>query len=89
MDDVMWLKVIYYVEKEGENCFFKVLYYFLDNKLMKEVLYQDFQMVLGKMCLMKIIVKEVCYGNSYFVMEYSDVCLEFLFEFYFICEFIQ
>ena len=58
-------KVIYYVEKEGENRPFKASYYSLDNKLMKEVLYQDFQMVLGKMRPMKIIVKEARHGNSY------------------------
>ena len=40
---------------------------------MKEVLYQDFQMVLGKMRPMKIIVKEARHGNSYSVMEYGDV----------------
>ena len=63
-DDVTWPKVIYYVEKRGEPSF-KASYYSLDNKLMKEVLYRDFQMVLGKMRPMKIIVKEARHGNSY------------------------
>lgn len=88
-DDVTWPKVIYYVEKEGENRPFKASYYSLDNKLMKEVLYQDFQMVLGKMRPMKIIVKEARHGNSYSVMEYSDVRLESLPESHFTRESIQ
>ena len=46
-------------------------------------------MVLGKMRPMKIIVKEARHGNSYSVMEYSDVRLESLPESHFTRESIQ
>lgn len=41
-------KVIYYVEKDGDNRPWKAAYYSQDDQLIKEVLYQDFQPVLGK-----------------------------------------
>ncbi|VAF58144.1 Uncharacterised protein [Enterobacter hormaechei] len=87
--EVTWPKVMYYVESVGDNRPYKAAYFSLDNKLIKEVLYQDFQMVLGKMRPMKITVKEVRHGNSYSVMEYSDVRLESLPESAFTRESIQ
>ncbi len=46
--DITWPKVIYYVEKDGDNRPWKAAYYSQDDQLIKEVLYQDFQPVLGK-----------------------------------------
>jgi hypothetical protein len=87
--EVTWPKVDYYVEKEGDNRPYKAAYYSLDNKLIKEVLYQDFQVVLGKMRPMKIVVKEARHGKSYSVMTYSDVRYESLPESAFTRESIQ
>jgi hypothetical protein len=87
--EVTWPKVDYYVEKEGDNRPYKAAYFSLDNKLIKEVLYQDFQMVLGKMRPMKIVVKEARHGKSYSVMTYSDVRYESLPESAFTRESIQ
>lgn len=87
--EVTWPKVMYYVEKEGDNRPYKAAYYSLDNKLIKEVLYQDYQQVLGKMRPMKIVVKESRHGQRYSVMEYSDVRLESLPESAFTRESIQ
>lgn len=82
-------KVIYYVEKDGDNRPWKAAYYSQDDQLIKEVLYQDFQPVLGKTRPMKITVTDVRHGNNYSVMEYSDVRLESLPEFHFTKEYIQ
>lgn len=87
--DVTWPKVTYYVEKAGENRPYKAAYYSLDGQLIKEVLYQDFQSVLGRMRPMKITVNDVRHGNHYSVMEYSDVRLESLPEFHFTKEYLQ
>jgi hypothetical protein len=87
--DVTYPKVVYFIEKEGENRPYKAAYYSLDDRLMKEVLYQDYQTVLGKMRPMKITVQDVRHGNNYSVMEYSDVRLESLPEFHFTKEYIQ
>ncbi|EES0673227.1 TPA: outer membrane lipoprotein-sorting protein [Escherichia coli] len=87
--DITWPKVIYYVEKDGDNRPWKAAYYSQDEQLIKEVLYQDFQPVLGKTRPMKITVTDVRHGNNYSVMEYSDVRLESLPEFHFTKEYIQ
>ncbi|HAY3948135.1 TPA: outer membrane lipoprotein-sorting protein, partial [Escherichia coli] len=87
--DITWPKVIYYVEKDGDNRPWKAAYYSQDDQLIKEVLYQDFQPVLGKTRPMKITVTDVRHGNNYSVMEYSDVRLESLPEFHFTKEYIQ
>ncbi|MEN3801201.1 outer membrane lipoprotein-sorting protein [Aeromonas veronii] len=82
-EEVTYPKVIYYVEQDGDNRPYKAAYYSLDDKLLKEVLYQDFRMVLGRMRPMKIVVQETRHSNSYSVMEYSDVRLESLPEYNF------
>lgn len=87
--EVTWPKVMYYVETDGDNRPYKAAYYSLDDKLLKEVLYQDFRMVLGKMRPTKIVVQEARHDKSYSVMEYSDVRLESLPEYYFTREYIQ
>lgn len=87
--EITYPKIIYFVEKEGDNRPYKAAYYSLDDKLLKEVLYQDFQPVLGKMRPMKITVQDVRHGNHYSVMEYSDVRLESLPAFHFTKEYIQ
>ena len=71
------------------NIEWKAAYYSQDDQLIKEVLYQDFQPVLGKTRPMKITVTDVRHGNNYSVMEYSDVRLESLPEFHFTKEYIQ
>lgn len=87
--EVTWPKVIYYVEMEGDNRPYKAAYYSLDDKLLKEVLYQDFRMVLDKMRPTKIVVREARHDKSYTVMEYSNVRLESLPEYHFTREYIQ
>ena len=87
--DVTWPKVIYYVEKDGDNRPFKAAYYSQDDQLIKEVQYQNFQPVLGKARPMTITVTDVRHGNNYSVMEYSNVRLESLPEFHFTKEYIQ
>jgi hypothetical protein len=86
---VTWPKVIYLVEKAGENRPYKAAYYSLDDRLLKEVLYQDYKLVLGKMRPGKIIVKDGRHAKNYSIMEYSDVRLESLPEFHFTKEYIQ
>lgn len=88
-EEVTWPKVIYYVEKAGDNRPYKAAYYSLDNQLFKEVSYHDFRMVLGKMRPTKIVVQDTRHGKNYSVMEYSDVRLESLPESYFTRESIQ
>jgi len=87
--DVTYPKIIYFVEKDGENRPYKAEYYSLDDQLLKEVMYQDYQYVLDKMRPMKIIVTDVRHGNNYSIMSYSDVRLESLPEFHFTKEYIQ
>ncbi|WP_230479560.1 outer membrane lipoprotein-sorting protein [Izhakiella capsodis] len=76
--EATWPKVLYYVEKEGENRPYKADYYSLDDQLFKEVSYEDFHQVLGKMRPTKILVQDTRHGKRYSVMEYSDIRLESL-----------
>lgn len=88
-DAVTYPKVIYLVEKEGDNRPYKASYYSLDNKLLKNVLYQNYQNILGKFRPTEIIVQNERHDKGYSVMKYSDVRLESLPEFYFTKESIQ
>uniref|UniRef100_UPI000E2EE6E6 outer membrane lipoprotein-sorting protein n=2 Tax=Enterobacteriaceae TaxID=543 RepID=UPI000E2EE6E6 len=54
---ITYPKVIYLVEKNAECRPFKASYYTLDNKLLKSVLYTNYQMVLGKYRPTEIIVQ--------------------------------
>lgn len=87
--DVTYPKIRYYVEKGTDYRPVKAAYYSLDDKLMKEVLYQDYQPVLGRERPTKIIVQSARHGKHYSVMEYSDVRLETLPESHFTKEYIQ
>lgn len=86
---VTWPRIIYYVEKDGDNRPFKAAYYSLDNHLLKEVSYHHFQSVLGRMRPTKIVVRDTRHGQRYSVMEYSDIRLESLPESAFTREAIQ
>lgn len=86
---VTYPKVIYLVEKDSDYRPFKASYYSLDNKLLKSVSYQDYQLILGKYRPAEIIVQNARYDKGYSVMRYSDVRLESLPEFHFTKEFIQ
>lgn len=88
-ESVTYPKVIYLVEKDAEYRPFKASYYTLDNKLLKSVLYKNYQMVLGKYRPTEIIVQNARYEKGYSVMKYSAVRLESLPEFHFTKEFIQ
>lgn len=85
---VTYPKITYYVEK-GNSRPRKANYYSLDDKLLKEVLYEDFRPVLGKIRPMRIVVREARHGKGYSVMEYSDVRFESLPESHFTREYIQ
>ncbi|WP_253379767.1 outer membrane lipoprotein-sorting protein [unidentified bacterial endosymbiont] len=87
--EATWPKILYYVEKEGDNRPYKAAYYSLDNQLFKEVTYHDFQPVLGKMRPTKIVVQDTRNGKRYSVMEYSDIRLESLPESWFTRESIM
>ncbi|HEY1847234.1 MAG TPA: outer membrane lipoprotein-sorting protein [Buttiauxella sp.] len=86
--EVTYPKVTLFVEK-GSFRPQKAAYFSLDDKLLKEVLYQDFQPALGKIRPMRIVVREVRHGSGYSVMEYSNVRLESLPESHFTREYIQ
>lgn len=88
-DEVTWPKVIYAVEKDGDNRPFKADYYSLDNQLLKEVSYHRFHPVLGRMRPTKIIVRDMRHGKGYSVMEYSDIRQESLPESWFTREALQ
>lgn len=86
--EVTYPKVVYLVEKDSDYRPYKASYYSLDNKLIKDVLYQDYKPVLGKERPTKIIVKDAR-SSGYSVMEYSDIRLESLPESHFTKEYIQ
>lgn len=86
--EVTYPKVIYLVEKESYHPY-KAAYFSLDDKLIKEVSYQDYKPLLGKERPAKIVVVDARYGNGYSVMEYSDVRFESLPLFHFTKEYIQ
>ncbi|QIK12806.1 outer membrane lipoprotein-sorting protein [Leclercia sp. 29361] len=88
-DEVTYPKVIYLVEKDGEYRPYKASYYSLDDKLLKTVLYQNYQLVLGKSRPTEIVVQNARHNKGYSVMKYSDVRLESLPEFHFTKESIQ
>ncbi|MGP3590091.1 outer membrane lipoprotein-sorting protein [Vagococcus sp. WN89Y] len=75
---VTWPKIIYWVEKGHENRPFKASYYSLDDKLIKNVLYENYQPVLGRNRPVRIVIHDLRHKNSYSVMEYSDIRLETL-----------
>jgi len=75
---VTWPKIIYRVETGSENRPFKASYYSLDDKLMKEVWYQNYQPILGRHRPTRIVVHDSRHNKGYSVMEYSDVRLESL-----------
>ncbi len=87
-EEVTYPKITYYVEKESYRPW-KAAYYSLDDKLLKEVLYQNYQMTLGKVRPMRIIVREARHGKGHSVMEYSNVRFESLPESHFSREYIQ
>ena len=68
---------------------YKADYYSLDNKLIKEVRYQNYRQVLGKARPTKIVIQDARYGNAYSVMEYSDIRFESLPVSHFTKEYIQ
>ena len=86
---ITYPKVIYLVEKNAEYRPFKASYYSLDNQLLKNVLYKNYQMVLGKNRPTEIIVQNTRNEKGYSVMKYSNVRLESLPEFHFTKEYIQ
>lgn len=88
-DAVTYPRVIYLVEKDSDYRPYKASYYSLDNKLLKNVLYQNYQLVLGKFRPTEIIVQNARYDKGYSVMKYSDIRLESLPEFYFTKESLQ
>ncbi|QJT78946.1 outer membrane lipoprotein-sorting protein [Kosakonia sp. MUSA4] len=87
--EATWPKIIYYVEAGDENRPYKADYYSLDDKLLKEVRYLNYQPVLGKMRPMRIIVQDARHEQSFSVMDYSDVRLESLPESHFTREHLQ
>ncbi|QHM75967.1 hypothetical protein C7M52_01927 [Mixta theicola] len=87
--DVIWPKITYYVEKDSDYRPYKASYYSQDNKLLKEVRYQNYQPVLGKYRPTRIVVQDVRYNKGYSVMEYSDVRFESLPVSHFTKEYIQ
>ncbi len=81
-------KIVYLVEKESSRPY-TASFYSQDEKLLKEVRYKDYQTVLGEARPMKIIVQDARHNKGFTVMEYSNVRLESLPEFYFTREAIQ
>lgn len=75
--EVTWPKVNYLVEK-GSYRPYKASYFSQDDKLMKEVLYQDYKLLLGKERPSRIVVTDKRHGNGFSVMEYSDLRFESL-----------
>jgi hypothetical protein len=61
----------------------------MDDKLLKTVKYENFQMVLGEMRPMKIVVRDAKHSKGYSVMVYSDARFESLPESNFTREYIQ
>lgn len=86
-DAVTYPKIIYLVEKENYHPY-QASYYSMDDKLLKTVKYENFQMVLGEMRPMKIVVRDAKHSKGYSVMEYSDARLESLPESNFTREYI-
>lgn len=86
--EVTYPKVGYLVEK-GSYRPFKASYYSLDDKLIKEVTYQNFTPLLGKERPSRIVVADARHGSGYSVMEYSDVRFESLPLSHFTKEYIQ
>lgn len=86
---VTYPKVIYLVEKGSDYRPVKASYYSLDNKLLKSVLYHNYQRVLGRYRPTEIVVQNARHSKEYSVMTYSDVRLESLPEYYFTKESIQ
>ncbi|MGL5601085.1 MAG: outer membrane lipoprotein-sorting protein [Silvania sp.] len=82
-DAVTYPRVMYWVEKGSDYRPNRALYYSLDNQLLKNVLYQNYQLVLGKYRPTEIVVQNARYGKGYSVMKYSDVRLESLPEYHF------
>lgn len=81
-------KIVYLVEKATSRPY-SAAFYSQDEKLLKEVRYQDYQTVLGESRPMKIIVHDARHHKGFTVMEYSDIRLESLPEFHFTREAIQ
>lgn len=81
-------KIVYLVE-QGSFRPYSASFYSQDEKLLKEVSYLDYQHVLGEARPMKIVVHDARHQKGFTVMEYSDVRLESLPEFYFTREAIQ
>lgn len=88
-DEVTYPRVIYLVEKDNQYRPYKASYFSLDDKLLKSVLYQNYQLILGKYRPTEIVVQNARHDKGYSVMKYSDVRLESLPEFHFTKEFIQ
>ncbi|MCL6746274.1 outer membrane lipoprotein-sorting protein [Kosakonia sp. R1.Fl] len=87
-DAVTYPKIIYLVERDNYHPY-QASYYSMDDKLLKTVKYENFQMVLGEMRPMKIIVRDAKHSKGYSVMEYSDARFESLPESNFTREYIQ
>lgn len=75
--EVTYPKVNYLVEK-GSYRPYKAAYFSLDDKLLKEVWYLDYKLLLGRERPSKIKVTDPRRGSGYSVMEYSDVRFESL-----------
>lgn len=88
-DAVTYPRVIYWVEKGSDYRPYKAAYYSLDNQLLKSVLYQNYQQVLGTYRPTEIVVQNARYAKGYSVMKYSDVRLESLPEYHFTKDAIQ
>lgn len=73
-----WPKIIYWVEKGTDYRPWRADYYSLDDKLIKQVRYQNYQPVLGRERPTTIVVQDFRHSNSYSVMEYSDIRFESL-----------
>ncbi|WP_231566276.1 MULTISPECIES: outer membrane lipoprotein-sorting protein [unclassified Serratia (in: enterobacteria)] len=86
--EITYPKVTYLVEKESYHPY-KAFYFSLDDKLIKEVAYQDYKYLLGRERPAKIVIVDARSGNGYSVMEYSDVRYESLPLFHFTKEYIQ
>ncbi|MEB8292592.1 outer membrane lipoprotein-sorting protein [Klebsiella michiganensis] len=82
-DKVTYPKVIYLVEKGEDFRPYQASYYSLDNQLLKKVLYNNYQQILGKYRPSEIIVQSARYAKGYSVMKYSNVRLETLPEYFF------
>ncbi|GLR09742.1 outer membrane lipoprotein-sorting protein [Mixta theicola] len=84
-----WPRIVYWVEKGGDYRPWKAEYYSLDNQLVKQVIYQRYQPVLGKARPTKIVVQDLRHGKGYSVMEYSNIRFESLPVSHFTKEYIQ